>query len=393
MKRIFAPIAVLLMISTACSAEVFELVGGGQVLGKLLNPDEFPRRTYVIEVAEGAKVALDAASVRKVHRSRPEAEEYERIRPSFPDTAEGQWAFAQWCRERYLLVQRQTHLRRVIELDPDHVEARHALGYSQVDGRWVTREEVMKKQGYVRYKGRWRLPQEVELIEEQQQLKEAQQEWFIKLKRWRGWLDSDRVEEGRKNILAIDDPVAAKALMVGLKEEEDPRVRKLYVAALAKIDTSVSNRALAITAINDDVEEVRLTCLDHLEKERRPDVVTYFVVKLKDKNNRVVNLAAYALGRMKDPTSIGPLINALITTHKFKLPASGGGINPSFGSGGSGLSVGNKPKIIRKQISNQAALDALVVITGVNFNFDQRAWKHWHAAQKKPAPSIDARRD
>jgi len=419
MKPILTLIVILLMLSATGSAEVLyvaqkevkhssrmektvtlpavhciELVGGGRVAGKLLNPQESPRRSFVVEVAEGVKVALDAARVRKVLRPRAEEAEYERIRPTYPDTAEGQWELAQWCRERRLITQRQTHLRRVIELAPDHADARRALGYSQVDGQWATREEVMTKRGYVRYKGQWKLPQEVELLEEKRNLQESQQEWFIKLKRWRGWLDSDRSRQAQENIRAIDDTAATKALMMGLRDESDPRVRKLLIAALAKIDTPESARALAIASIVDPVEEVRLTCLDHLEKKKRPEVAAYFVGKLRDKDNIVVNLAAIGLGRMKDPSSIGPLINALVTSHKFKIVTPGGdGMSASFGSGGTGLSMGNKPKYIRRQIPNQAVLDALVAITGCNFNFDKQAWKYWYAAQKKPSPSLDARRD
>lgn len=394
MKPILTSIVVLLMLSATGSAEVFELVGGGRVVGKLLNPKEFPRRSFVVEVAKDVQVTLDAKRVKKVLRSRAEATEYERIHPTFPDTAEGQWMLAQWCRERRLITQRQTHLRRVIELAPDHADARRALGYSQVDGQWATREEVMTKRGYVRYKGQWKLPQEVELLEEKHSLHKSQQEWFIKLKRWRGWLGSDRNRQAQDNIRAIDDSAATKALLVGLRDESDPRVRKLFIVALAKIDTPGSARALAIASIVDPVEEVRLTCLDHLEKKRRPEVSVYFVGKLRDKDNFTVNLAAIGLRRMKDPSTIGPLINALVTVHKFKIVTSGGdGMSASFGSGGSGLSMGNKPKYIRRQIANQTVLDALVAITRCNFNFDKRAWKYWYAAQKKPSPSLDARRD
>ena len=41
--------------------------------------------------------------------------------------------------------------------------------------------------------------------------------------------------------------------------------------------------ALAVAAIYDPVDEVRLTCLDHLQTKKRPEVVAYFVGKLKDK--------------------------------------------------------------------------------------------------------------
>ena len=54
---------------------------------------------------------------------------------------EGQWKLAEWCHEHGLPDQRKTHLQRVIELDPDHVEARRLLGYSKIDGKWMTQEE------------------------------------------------------------------------------------------------------------------------------------------------------------------------------------------------------------------------------------------------------------
>ena len=141
------------------------LTGGGRVVGELVNRDESPRQRYVVQAADGAKVTLDAAQVQQVLHPRPEEAEYERIRPTYADTAAAQWELAQWCREHKLPKQREVHLRRVIELDPNHAEARHALGYSQLDGQWVTRDEVMTQRGYVKYKGKWMLPQEKELIE------------------------------------------------------------------------------------------------------------------------------------------------------------------------------------------------------------------------------------
>ena len=371
---------------------------GGQVAGELLNPKESPRKQFVIQTAGGAKVTLDAKLVKRMRHQREELAEYERIRPTYADTIEAQWKLAEWCREHRLTAQRQDHLRRIIELNPDHADARRALGYSQIDGKWATRDEVMTGRGYVRHKGKWRLPQEIELLEKKEELHDAQKEWFIRLKRWRGWLDdSDRASQAVTNIRSIDDPAATKALVLGLRDESDPKVRKLYISVLAGLDSPEAPKALAIAAIVDPVEDVRLTSLDYLEKKIRPEVTAYFVGKLRSKDNVEVNLAGIALGRLKDPTSIGPLIDALATSHKFKIVSGGGGegsINPSFNSrGGGGLSVGKKPKYIRRLIPNQAVLDALVKITGCNFNFDEKAWKYWYAAQKKPAPKVDARRD
>ena len=210
MKQIVSILTLLLALSAAgptASAEVFLLANGGQLVGELMNRDESPRRSYVIQPARGAKITLDTAQVKKVLSLRPKQIEYERIRPTYPDTAAGQWELAQWCRDHRLTAEREIHLRRVIELDPNHAQARLLLGYSLVGGQWTTHKETMIRRGYVRYKGQWKLPQEVELAETKRKQEAAQQEWFQKVRRWRGWLGTDRDRQACDNIRGISDPV------------------------------------------------------------------------------------------------------------------------------------------------------------------------------------------
>ncbi len=386
-------------------AEVFVLRGGGQVVGELVNPKESPRRQYVVQTADGAAITLDAAQVEKVQAVRPAEAEYERIYPAYADTAAAQWELAQWCRQNKLAAQRERHLRRVIELDPDHADARHALGYSLVDRQWVTRDEAMIQRGYQKYKGEWRLKQEIELLESKEKQAAAQQEWFQNIKRWRGWLGTDRDRQARENLRTIADPAAVKALTAGLQEDPNPAVRVLLVESLAKIDAPDAVQALAVASLADEVAEVRLTCLDHLQTKPRPEAVRYYIGRLsrKKSTNEEINRAAFALGRMKDPSAIEPLIDVLVTVHKFKIVQPGGSnsMSGTFGTGpggsgapgGSGIGVGNRPKIVRQSFSNQAVLDALVALTGQNFNFDKKAWRYWYGAQKKPTETLDARRD
>jgi hypothetical protein len=332
--------------------------------------------------------------------------EYEQIRSNYADTAAAQWELAQWCREHKLNKQREAHLKRVIELEPNHAEARRALGYALYDGKWATRNEIMTQRGLVKHKGQWKTPQEIELLEKKRKQEAAQQEWMQKLRRWRGWLGSDRDQQARENIAAIADPLAVKALAAGLLDEKTPPpIRMLLTDPLAKIDTYDAAAALAEASLYDPVEEIRLTCLDRLATKPRPEIVKYYVGKLtaKKSTNDVINLAAIALGRMKDPSAVGPLIEALVTMHKFKIakPGGEGAMSGTFGKGpggrgapgGSGLSAGGGPTIVQRSFSNQAVLDALVALTGQNFGFDQSLWKQWFAAAKKPPEAIKGRRD
>jgi hypothetical protein len=390
--------ALLLAANLSAWADVFILANGGRLEGDLLNPDEKPRKTYQVQLSEGGQVTLAVSQVEKVQSVKPDEREYEKIRHQYPDTVAGQWALAQWCVQKKLLTQRDAHLERVIQLDPNHAEARRALGYSFINGQWAKREDIMRERGMVLYKGSWRTPQEVELIENKRQQEVAEKEWYQKVDRWRGWLGTNRGEQGKENLLGIEDPMAVPALCDAVKKEDSEPVRILLIEVLGKLGTPDAIRMLALKALDDPVEEVRLTCLDVLQKKPRPEAVSYFVGMLKSKDNLLVNRAGMALGRMKDPSVIGPLIDALVTTHKFKIQGDPNRQVASFGtgggSGGGGFSFGGTPtRIITQQVTNETVRDALVKLTGKDFGFDKQQWKYWYASQKKPEAVFDGRRD
>ena len=395
-RRTIVMLAVALsafLVSPAAWADLFRLAGGGQVEGELLNPEEKPRKSYAVRLASGGTVKLAAQQVEEHVALRSDEEEYQRIRPQFPDTVEGQWALAEWCRERKLLEQRDTHLERVVELAPEHAEARRALGYSRVDGKWARQEDVMAERGYIRYKGRYRTQQEIDLLESKRKQEVVERDWFQKINRWRGWLAGDKAEQARQAILGLEDPAAAKALIQGLRADRDREVRILYAEAIAKLNTPEGIKALATAALEDGDQEVRLSCLDLLQKKPNPDAVAYFCAQLRHKENWMVQRAGEALGRMKDRSAIPPLIDALVTVHKHKIKGNPNQYSAGFGSGApGGFSFGNSTKIITENKTNQTVLDALVTLTGQNFNFAQSAWRNWYAMQKK-GETIDGRRD
>jgi hypothetical protein len=132
---------------------------------------------------------------------------------------------------------------------------------------------------------------------------------------------------------------------------------------------------------------------------KHPEVSTVYIQALKSRDNVRINRAAFCLGKLKDRTAISPLIDALKTQHKFvEQGANPGQMSTTFGSGpgmgGGGLSIGGKPKVYKVWLENQEVLSALTALTDntAHFQFDQKAWKTWYAAQRKPA-MIDARRD
>src|SRR5689334_5562946 len=122
-------------------ADIYLLTSGGQVRGELVNPTESPRKQYIIRTDEGAKITIDRAQLKQIVPQSAAEVEYEKIKPTFPDTLEGQLQLADWCQKRSLSKQRMAALERVVEIDPNHKQSRALLGYSFLDGKWIRRDE------------------------------------------------------------------------------------------------------------------------------------------------------------------------------------------------------------------------------------------------------------
>src|SRR5687767_12000743 len=162
-----AAVAALILANLAlppgAEAEVFLLRSGGRIEGELLNPAREPGSPYQVRTGDGLRMALSEAQVSRVVVKSDLQKQYDELRPKVVNSALGHWDMAEWCKEAGLFDERKRHLTSVITLDPDHKAARTALGYSEIGGRWMTQEEFMQSQGYVRSKGAWRSQQEVEL--------------------------------------------------------------------------------------------------------------------------------------------------------------------------------------------------------------------------------------
>src|SRR5690606_8756785 len=178
--------------------------------------------------------------------------EYARRAPRYPDTVAGQWKLAEWCRHRQLKTQRQTHLRRILELSPDHVEARHAPGYGQLRGKWTTRSDHLTERGYQLYKGEWRSPQDIALIESRENAKQAARDWLERLKAWRVQLHDPRTAAlAYQSIAEVRDEAAVAPLRAMLCSERARDVKALYIEVLCAIRNAEAIESLVFVTLND----------------------------------------------------------------------------------------------------------------------------------------------
>ena len=176
-------VAVLIAVGAAeLRAEIFVLAHGGRVEGRWINSDSRSPEVYEIETVDGGRLTLSNQQVLEVIVKSEHLRRYEEMLPKVPDTLEGHWDMAERCRKAGLRPQRDYHLRRVIELDPNHGQARRGLGYSLVDGQWIKADEWLQAQGFIRHKGAWRLTQEVELDAREDRRVAEETEWRKRLR-------------------------------------------------------------------------------------------------------------------------------------------------------------------------------------------------------------------
>lgn len=384
---------VLAWVASACSpvqADLFLLANGGRVEGKLLNPRETPRKVYLVQPIEGGSLTLARSAVAEVVSKSDLLHSYQAALPALADTEAAHLDMAQKCQKAGLTQERNFHMEQVLRHNADNEVARYALGYRRLDGKWQRQDDWMEQQGYIKHRGEYKLPQEIEIERREQKFESQQIEWRKKIKLWRSWVikGRDRAHEGLTNLRGIRDPMAASSLATNLRQPREPRaLKELYLEILSRFTTNgTAIGALTWAGLRERDRELREKALDALAESGSPIAVEAFVKTLQDSDNVMVNRAAVALSHMKQPQrSTLPLIDALVTEHKRVV--GGGGMQTTFGGGGAGsLSVGGKPKVEKVKLKNQPVLHALTALhPGVNFGFDQAAWKRWYVSQNTPA--------
>jgi hypothetical protein len=395
-RRLLLALAwMLLATGNAAWADVFELTDGGRVSGTLVERGQ--DEEYVIRTDNGATVTLDKSQVRKVTPVDDNLLEYNERSRSVPDTVEAHRQLAEWCKEHRLSKLMDHHLERILQLDPGDEQARESLGFQKYQGRWLTRDQIMEARGLRLYDGAYRTRQDIALREQEKQRETAETDWYRNIATWRRWLDNRRAEEALQNIREIRDPYAAPALVKLLDKEDNLQVRQLYLSALGELKHPAAIQKLVDLSLQDPDRETRQQCLDYLLRVHRPVSLTPYVKALKSPDNAVVLRAAEALKRIGDPAAISPLIDALVTTHKYDNPdAAPGDFNASFSpsGGGAGFSFGGGGnKIVKIDVQNAEVRMALMELSrGQDFQYNENAWRRWFVNQQVH-DTVDARRD
>ncbi len=375
----------------SADAEVFLLRTGGRVEGEWLNPQRAQADDYLLRTIAGVQLSLGGPQVQRVLTTSDVQKQYEEILHKSPTTVAGHWQMAQWCKDAGLTAQRKFHLEAIIKQETDHEEARLALGYGRfATGGWMTPDEYMLRQGYVKSRGQWKLPQEIEIEARQREFDIADKHWRSQLKTWLGNLDSKkRAGEALQSIQGIRDPAAANAVADALADKELPKdVRLMCLDVLGKLPPGLAIDTLIRLSLHDPDEGLRERCLAEIKRQGPQRAIPVFIKELSSKENYLVKRAAIGLHVLGASSATQALIDALITTHKQVVKGNPGQMTTSFGGGGDtgglgGMSMGAKTQVFKSEVQNEEVLSALASLhPGVNFGYNKADWRRWFMTSK-----------
>ena len=404
----------------AARADIVHLKRGGQVRGEIdaaSKADDAPQ--VLIRTLSGTELIIAREEIESVEYRSLIIEEYETRARAIPDTVDAHWELAEWARDQRLQPQREDQLELLLDLEPEHADARRILGHVKHNGQWMTRDEWMTSRGYVRHEGKWITLQERDLLLKTDAEREAERAWFPKIRQWSTWVtgrNSQRASDGLAELRAINDPDAVPALLNFMGDEEDDDVRMLCVELLGQLNGDKPVEPLVDMALRDGDEDVRLAARRGVKAEQYELALHHYVPELKNDSNTIVQRAAAAIADIGNPQVVPYLIEALVTTHKWKIevPANNTtsfGVSPNGQISMSGVQSGmlpaevellarsgqlpygavvNPPRFAPRQtrmvtikgdVKNAAVRTALKKITGQDFGYDERQWQVWYQTE------------
>lgn len=393
---------VVFLMPDAANADTLELMAGVQVDGKIVRKnDSGARPNVVIEVDPGLRIAIPQQRIRKTI-SDADLAWYKTELESVGVDAEAHYQLARRCKENGLLAQREYHYRRAIEIDPNHSKSRSALGFARDGIGWVLFSELQRKRGMISVGGKWKVSEVYARERMRDTANNAAKRWIKEFEGLRKLYlrRGKRSEEALASIRTIDDPMASAAIAEALQKsrgnDSDPQsLRRIYVKRLAALKTSIAVQALVKTGLLEPDRAIRTEALVQLQAYGGNSAVATYLPILASSNSRPADVTAalHGLSYFPDPELWRQYVDALITTHK-SVAAPGPGMQAGRSNqGGMGLAMGGKQAVRTDYQRNQAALTLLKEIApGVDYRYDQSAWRNHFANQLMQSPR-DLRRD
>ncbi len=386
-----------LFLAVPAPADEVELENGKIIEGKVEDLGDSIRVTR-----SGSSVTYPKHMVRRIEAKKTPEEAYaESAREVKDGDLEGRVKLARWCIEKKLAAEARAEFQKVLALDPEHEEARAALGYRLYQGQWMTEDQVNEARGMVRHKGRWMTPEERDLeaaLEEQKDLdQKLLREVRVRLDHLRS-SDEKKREEAKAALAAIDDKYKIKsylaALTTGSKEASG-----FVIEELGRMKAPAAAKPLARRAVWDDEPPLRALALRSLEAIGHPDTALFLAPYLSEESVSARIRCVEALARFRDlraaPALVEALENAIATLkamEQYGEQVTAVVNRTIILRDGSRITL---PRVVRVRAESfdrqsrdklaeekAAILSTLGAVTGQGFGEDPALWRAWLRKQK-----------
>lgn len=156
-----APLLLFLVPAALFADEVF-LKGAGSITGRIVE-----QTAEVVKVDVGGGVmGVPMSNVDHIVKGPCALDTYDaRAAKLAANDVNGWKKLGAWASTQGLSAQSQAAYKKVLAIAPNDAQANEALGFVEVNGRWVTQEEGYRAKGYVKYDGEWMTPAEAQLAQ------------------------------------------------------------------------------------------------------------------------------------------------------------------------------------------------------------------------------------
>ncbi len=142
----------LALVPQAVHADRITLTDGRVIEGVIVEETD----EYIVVDTGKRKRTIELYRVHNIEKSADIFAEYtERLDELRSYDVDGAYELGEWCLEKGLYPQAIDLFHRVIRLDGGHRQAREQLGYRKYGEDWLTEEEYLRAEGYIRYEGEW----------------------------------------------------------------------------------------------------------------------------------------------------------------------------------------------------------------------------------------------
>lgn len=205
--------ALVLGLAQPSAADVIVFRDGRRLEGKITKETE---ESLTLQVKYG-EVVIARRNIASVEKGPTSLEEYEKMAAATEDTAKAHFELGQWCRQKGLEEEAKKEYLKALETDPTYAPAGKALGYEDVEGKWLSHDDAKKARGLVEFEGKWMPEKDRDGILAERDAKKQDElrkkynvgpEFFV-AERKVCVLISDLPKDERKKLLAIAQAVYA----------------------------------------------------------------------------------------------------------------------------------------------------------------------------------------